>query len=744
MVINVFFIASRAQNVDSLSTPKIGLVLSGGGAKGLAHIGVLKIFEEVGLKPDYITGTSIGSIIGGLYALGYSAEELSEMNANADWGILLSDKIELNKIVMEEKYESNRYLFNFPIRDFKFKLPSGLIEGQQLNSFFNQLVWPLPRQESFDSLPIPFHCMAVDLIKGETVELKSGDFVESIRSSMSIPSVFAPEHIDSMLLVDGGMTKNFPVKEVQKMGADYVIGVYVGFKEDVTSDDFFSLTRVLSRATSLSGINDARDEMKHVDLLIVPDLGDYGAADFSKAIKIEKKGEVAAEKFRQQLKELAEKQKNKKKITKIELPEKIRINDIKVENQKFIQKDFVIGQSGLEKGQYVSNMDMYKAIENIYGTFYFKKVTYSLVKNNDDSYDVILKLKEKSQALFNVAPTYDSNLGVGLTTNLTLRNYLVPSSRAVVSFKIAENPIARILLNKYIGSRQKFIAYSLLNWSLNQLPYFVDGSDFGTYDRTFFNLGLGLKQSLTLNQQIGANLTFEYNTFSPHENLRRYFQKEKFKFYKTEGSALKLYYRLNSTDNIYFPEKGMKLDLEYKFNFNMQPVISNGNEELDKEIFPDALNNFGSLFVDFDWYVKPFDFMTLNLGASAILSSDNRSSPNMPLIGGTYHGSDENHIPFIGLSYAEILSRNFIMSRVVADFRLIDKFYFSVEGNFGFESKSSSEIYEHLVTDLFSPSIQGFGAGIKINSVIGPVRVMATRNNTSNKWHWYVSLGFPF
>ena len=222
-----------AQERDSIQTPKIGLVLSGGGAKGLAHIGVLKVLEEAGIRPDYITGTSMGSIIGGLYALGYSADDLSEMNVNADWEKLLSDRISLNKIVMEEKYESKRYLFKFPIRNYQFKLPSGLIEGQQLESFFGDMVWPLPEQKSFDDFPIPFHCMAVDMISGETIEFDSGNFAETIRASMSIPSIFAPKDIDTLLLVDGGVTKNFPVEEVRKMGADYVIGVYVGFKEDV-------------------------------------------------------------------------------------------------------------------------------------------------------------------------------------------------------------------------------------------------------------------------------------------------------------------------------------------------------------------------------------------------------------------------------------------------------------------------------------------------------------------------------
>ena len=156
-----------AQYTDTITEPKIGLVLSGGGAKGLAHIGVLKVLEEAGIRPDYISGTSMGSIIGALYAMGYTANEISAINDSVNWEKLLSDRISLNKIVMEEKYGSNRYLFRFPIRNYHIKLPSGLIEGQRLEALFSELMWPNTNHENFDSLPVPFRCISVDLIKRE-------------------------------------------------------------------------------------------------------------------------------------------------------------------------------------------------------------------------------------------------------------------------------------------------------------------------------------------------------------------------------------------------------------------------------------------------------------------------------------------------------------------------------------------------------------------------------------------------
>ena len=176
-ILLLLFVVSTgfAQQINSApKKPKIALVLSGGGAKGLAHIGVIKVLEEYGIKPDIITGTSMGSIVGSLYAAGYSVEELTAINNNADWELLLTDDEQLDRVAMNEKSESNKYLFTFAIRDKKVNLPAGLIEGQHLEAYFSELFWPLPSNQDFNELPIPFHCMSVDMVSGNTIELQEG------------------------------------------------------------------------------------------------------------------------------------------------------------------------------------------------------------------------------------------------------------------------------------------------------------------------------------------------------------------------------------------------------------------------------------------------------------------------------------------------------------------------------------------------------------------------------------------
>jgi len=735
-----------AQVKDSLQTPKIGLVLSGGGAKGLAHIGVLKVLEEAGIRPDYITGTSMGSIIGGLYALGYTADELSQINSDANWVTLLSDRIALNKIVMEEKYESKRYMFSFPIRNYKFKLPSGLIEGQQLEMYFGDLVWPLSEQESFDNFPIPFHCMSVDMISGETIEFDSGNFAESIRASMSIPSVFAPKRIDSLLLVDGGITKNFPVEEVRRMGADYVIGVYVGYKEEVTSEDLFSLTDLLSRATALGGINDAKVQIGDVDLLIVPDLEGYGASDFMKAKKIELKGEEAARLKEDELKNLAEKfALDFNPVSKVDLPEKILINKIEVENTRFMKKDFVIGQSGLIEGNYISNKELNEAIDNIYGTHYFKKATYRLIKNSDDSYNVILKLKEKTRAFLNLAPSFDNMLGTGIATNLTLRNYLIPSSHVIATLNIAENPGARFELNKYFGSKQRLIINTFFHWNLNELPFYVNSFDMGQYDRTTTDFGFGIKYSIGLNRQIGSSINYEYNRFRPYENLKSYLAEENLEYYQISAYSYNAYYKANTTDNLYFPRKGVKLDIEYKYVFNQKPEYNNGIDyTIDESIFPVDLTDFNSLYFNLDYYINPLKPVIVNLGTTMGTTTSEKNLSGLYMVGGSHFDSRYNYIPFAGLNYGEIMAQNVAIVRAGIDVEVFQKLFISLNANIGIDTDTAEGILDFVKDSPFESYMKGMSFGLKFDSVIGPIQLKIADNDFDNSVRWYLSLGYPF
>jgi NTE family protein len=211
--------------------PTIGLVLSGGGARGAAHIGVIRILDELRIPVDYITGTSMGAIVGGLYASGLSADELEDVIEGADWSVLLADRPPRAERSFRRKSDDYGYLVDFEMGVDKTGLvfPGGIVQGQNLENALKRLAFPAISINDFDKLPIPFRAVATDIVSGEAVILESGDLATAIRASMSVPGIFKPVRLDGRVLVDGGVANNLPVQIVKDMGAEVLIVVDVGF-----------------------------------------------------------------------------------------------------------------------------------------------------------------------------------------------------------------------------------------------------------------------------------------------------------------------------------------------------------------------------------------------------------------------------------------------------------------------------------------------------------------------------------
>ncbi|MCY1721296.1 patatin-like phospholipase family protein [Prolixibacteraceae bacterium Z1-6] len=621
----VYAYKGYAQETDAAKTkPKIGLVLSGGGAKGMAHIGVIKVLEEAGIKPDIITGTSMGSIIGSLYAVGYTAVELSDINKNANWEYLLTDNVRLRKVAMDEKREIRKYLFVIPIQDNKINLPAGLIEGQQLEAYFSKLLWPLTAHEDFNNLPIPFHCMSVDMVSGNVIEHQSGNLVKAIRASMAIPTVFSPVLIDSMLLVDGGVARNFPVQEAIDMGADIIIGIYVGFQEDVEAADLQSMTDILSRSIALAGIVDARKQLPKCDVLIVPDLGDYGAGDFNKSTIIQQLGEDAARKQFDELEAIAAStQSSFKPVEKLEKAERILVSGFEVEGLQYQSKKFVLSVSGLHKGDSLSIADINEAIEFMYGTQHFRKLTFALKENKDrNGYILVFHVIENSRALFKIAPSYDDDLGVGIVTNFTLRNMVGPATRMLVSMYIAENPGLEISLNKTVGEKQNLSdCFYLRSYGYN-LPFYDKGDRLGNYKHGFFEGGYGLRYLLGLNHQIGANGFFKHNRLIPHSDLRSIYPEADFDRFQSGDWGYRLFYKVNTTDDFYFPKKGIKLEVDFAHSMAVRSKMKGVKDVSINYFIIESNAPYATLMIDHNWFKTFARRVTFNFGAGAGFTSE--------------------------------------------------------------------------------------------------------------------------
>ena len=289
--------------------PRIGLVLSGGGARGIAHIGVLKVLDEQHVPIDAIAGTSMGAVVGGLYASGLTATEIERIVTSLNWQDAFRDRPPREDLTLRRKQEDQNFLVKFPlgIRGHKLVLPKGLIQGQRLNQMLRRLTLPVARITNFDDLPTPFRALATDLETGDAVTIGSGDLTSAMRASMSAPGVFAPVERNGRLLVDGGISDNLPIDIARAMGVDILIVVDVG-SPLLSRDKLNSVPVISNQMIAILIQHNSRQQLEKVrpqDILIAPPLGDTSSFDFGNVKRVIAVGERAARESAQRLASIA-------------------------------------------------------------------------------------------------------------------------------------------------------------------------------------------------------------------------------------------------------------------------------------------------------------------------------------------------------------------------------------------------------------------------------------------------------
>ncbi|MFV0387285.1 MAG: patatin-like phospholipase family protein [Pyrinomonadaceae bacterium] len=295
------------KNRENKIRPKVGLVLSGGGARGLAHIGVLKVLEENHVPVDYISGASMGALVGAMYAMGKSPEELEKIVMGLNWGELLRGRTAYNELSFRRKQDRRDIPGAIVVSGKEpkdLKLPNSLNPGHEIGLLIDNLTFDYGTISNFNDFPIPFRCVATDMVNAETIVLKSGSIQRSLRATMAIPAVFAPVEIDGRILADGGILNNIPAEVVKEMGADIVLVVDI---ETQMGDrrSLESLIGVLGQTIMVATIENSRRSLKLADILLAPDLEDHTTADFGASREIIDLGYKGAKAKEQILKSLS-------------------------------------------------------------------------------------------------------------------------------------------------------------------------------------------------------------------------------------------------------------------------------------------------------------------------------------------------------------------------------------------------------------------------------------------------------
>jgi NTE family protein len=418
-------------------------VLAGGGAKGLAHIAVLKALDELDIPVDYIAGTSAGGVIGGLYAAGYSGEDIEMLTQTIDWADLFKDDPPRSTQPFFAKKLDGRYQLELALRRGLPSAPRGLINGQKLFLLFSWLTFPYPSDLDFDRLPIPFRCVTVDLVTGRQVVLKSGSLARALRATMAIPSVLAPVEWGEHLLVDGGVLNNLPIDIVKDMGADIVIAVDLSGplspKKELGSAD-----KVLGQTLLAVEIDQKKGKMENVDILIHPDMKGLGIMDFffpEKLTKIREQGESAASQARPALQALKDKYRLSRsreraaraatlaQTTPTLLYRSCVLDKITISGNEKISTSFISRLFNLKPGDRVDGAKLSRRVNELYTLGYFEAVQYDINPTAGPRIELRLTVRERPRGAIRLGLRYDNYLKLVAAIGFYFNNFPWPGLR---------------------------------------------------------------------------------------------------------------------------------------------------------------------------------------------------------------------------------------------------------------------------------------------------------------------------
>jgi NTE family protein len=537
---------------------RVGIVLSGGGARGMAHIGVLQEFEKEGIPIAAVSGTSMGAVIGGLFASGYSGEQLEKIVTDTDWQTIFNDQLSRSELTIEDKERNYRYIRTFPLQNGKIQLPSGLIVGQKLMAKLAYLSWPSIGTKDFSDLPVPFVCVATDLETGEAVTLQSGQLHEALRASMSIPSVFVPQELDGRLLVDGMVSRNLPAADIQIYHPDIVIGVDVSAPL-YEKKELNQIFRIIDQSISFRSKESTENQKKLCNVVISPSLDQFAAFDFEEAPRLIEEGRIAARRMMPKIKSLL---KNKIKFAKKTVIEpvykqKVRVNQLRVEGLKRVSKEMVLNELNLVIPGEVNADILEEAVYKVYRTGFFDMVTFSMEPASDNSFSMVLKVVERSKDTIGFSLHYDTDAHASVLINTTLTNFALKTTKSFIDVILSDEPEINAQHFVYSGIRRNQGLYLNAHAS-DQEPYIYNnnGSRLGQID--YSNIYLEALFASKLSHDVFAAIGYRIE----HASTEAKVQSPLIVNEKNTHNSLVGRIILDTLDRTYYPNRGYRFELE--------------------------------------------------------------------------------------------------------------------------------------------------------------------------------------
>lgn len=725
----ILFLCAVSHPLYAQERAKVGIVLSGGGAKGAAHIGVLKAIEEAGIPVDYVAGTSMGAVIGGLYAIGYTPDQLDSLIRGQNWEFILSDKPAWKKRTLRERDFSEKYLLSIPL--FKTTDPqvSGLIQGQNLMNLLSKLTIGYHDSIDYRRLPIPFACVATNLIDGKEIVFDSGVLATSIRASMSIPGVFAPVKEDSMVLVDGGLVNNYPVDVARQMGADIVIGSTVQKDLDDTPS-IANVADILSQLVSLSTRTKFEDNIKDSDLHFLVDTEGFSTMDFKPDV-IDSMVYRGWKTVHQQWDELMELRK------RLHIPAQdsakampapmvvtsqtvLPIRTVTFQNANRHEVKAIVRKCGIEENTEIKVAQIEDAVRLLHDEFSYPDAYYTL-DDAEGKYDLTFHVDRKNE----------SNLYLGLRFDSEEMISAVAGAEFILKTPLPSSVFLTGRIGRQYGVHVGYQFEPFLRRNLH-VAYDYRHSDMDVYGRGKKQYNLVFRQHTgeigfadlairNFSYRLGVNVEhYNYNEVLANEEIRipEFPSDTYFNYF------IRLHY--NTQDEGYYPSRGVNLQAGY--------TLYTDNFVRYREGSPISAV---SASWEMAWSLTEH-FALLPSVCGRVLWGHDIPFVYRNVIGGDYPGRYlPQQLPFAGIGYVQETGNAVGIAGLELRERIGGRHFVSLLGNAAW---SNSRVDE-LGSGKF---IYGVGLKYGYGSRFGPIEASVGYSDSSKKAVFYVNLGYYF
>ena len=697
--------------------PKIALVLSGGGAKGAAHIGVLKVLEKYQVPIDIIVGTSVGSIVGGMYSVGYSPDEIEKTVLNLKFNSLLTNSKDRNLKNIEEKIENDKYPFTMSIdKNLKLSFPMGILNGENIYLQLKDIFSRAENIKNFNELPIEYRAITTDLQTGKEVILSDGDLAIATFKSMAIPSFLEPIKDENKFYVDGGVVNNFPIDVALSLGADIIIAVDIT-AETSKINEKSNLVTILDKLATYNGNRKTETHKKLADLLIVPDVKDHDTIDFGNLNKLVVAGEDAAEKYGYILANLSSPKDFKEIKDKALKEEPIQINKIKLEGNSILTLKKVNELKPSVKNRKFTKADLNDWTKKIYSVSYIERVFYEV---NDDT--VIFKVKEKDGINIRASLNYASNYGGSMNIAATVPNFGIWTRNYTIKAEASSFP--KINFNNvtfYEVGKFKLLGGASIGYETDPLFIYKNGDKVSTYTTNKFIASLSFGTAISNSVVSGISLGYANN-----DNKYLSGDRDIYNFNENYQALFSsIYTYVDTLNERNFPSKGTVLRLE---GFNSQDI--SGKE-----------TNLGGGMFSANFYTPLSEKFSVGFGvAGGKMRGEELPKSSLFRIGGLR--SSETAFSFVGLPMMGVYTDEFYILRGGIQYKLTDTFHLLAKYNMLTYSSDSLPFQDNY--SIGDRKYHGYGGGIGWNTFLGPISLFFSNNLDSSSPLFEVYMGYTF